>query len=62
MEYIPEQYHYHTPMKAAELIEKYMDVQQSDRTVISQIANKFSKENFKLEIKKIINRTLDQSI
>lgn len=62
VEYIPKQYHYRTPIEAAELIKKYMDVQQSERMVISQIADKFSKENFKLKIKKIINHVLDQSV
>ena len=62
VEYIPKQYHYHKPIEAVELIKKYMDVPQSEREVISEIADKFSKENFKLEIKKIINYVLDQSV
>lgn len=61
MEYIPKQYHYRRPMEAAELIKKYMDVPQSERMAISEIADKFSKDNFKLKIKKIVNYALDQS-
>jgi len=61
-EYIPRQYHYRKPIEAVDLIKKYMNVPQSEREVISEKADKFSKENFKLKIKKIINHALDHSV
>ena len=59
VEFIPKRYHYRTLIEAAELVRKYFDVPQSERLAISKIANKFSKERFKLKMKKIINYVLE---
>ena len=59
VEFIPKRYHYRTLIEAAELIKKYIDVQQSERLAVSKIANKFSKERFKLKIKRIICSVLE---
>ena len=58
VEFIPKRYHYRTLIEAAELIKKYIDVPQSERLAISKIADRFSKERFKIKIKKIINYVL----
>lgn len=58
VEFIPKRYLYHTIREAAELVSKNLDVPQSERLAVSKISDKFSREKFKLKIKKIINYVL----
>ena len=58
-EFIPKRYHYRTLEDAAELVKRYLDVSKSERLAIGKIARRFSKERFKLAIKRIICSVLE---
>ena len=54
LEFVPKQYRYRTLAEAAEIVKMVIDIPQSARCEVSNIAKQFSRERYNSRIKSVI--------
>lgn len=55
-EFVPMQYQYRTLSQASELVTSFIDAPQTERSELSNMAERFSEERFKSRMKRVVKR------
>jgi alpha-1,2-mannosyltransferase len=60
-EFVPEKLRYNNYIEAAKIITRFMNATAQQRLALSNSVKKFSKKNFKANLKSLLNKQMTQS-